>query len=209
MAADYETIATQEDLRALYGEASEHVKKIRLPQLEKHSKNFIRHSPFVCMASVNDDGSCEVSPRGDPPGFIRILDDRTLLLPDRRGNNRVDSLINIVGNPHVSLAFFVPGILETMRVRGRARIVTDEKLLEDSAVDGKAPKSGLLIEIDEVFLHCGKAVKRSRIWDDDYKVDRKDFPTLGQMVTDQVSSLPQTREELDAHVEKAYRDGLY
>lgn len=203
-----ETISSVDELRLLYGEASEHVKKIRLLQLEKHSKNFIRHSPFICMASVNEDGSCEVSPRGDPPGFVEIIDDHTLLLPDRKGNNRVDSLVNIISNPHVSLAFFVPGILETVRVRGKAQITTDAKILEGTAIDGKAPKSALLIKIDEVFLHCGKAVKRSRIWEDDYKIDRKDFPSLGQMVTDQID-MPKTREELDEHIEKAYEEGLY
>ena len=201
-------ITAVEDLRDLYGEASDHVKNIRLRKLEKHTRSFIRHSPFLCLATVNPDGSCEVSPRGDPPGFVEILDDHTLLLPDRKGNNRIDSMLNLVDNPHVSLAFFVPGILETVRVRGKAHITTDAALLEDCAIDGKVPKSALKIAIDEVFLHCGKAVTRSRIWQDDYKVERSDFPSLGEMITDQIE-MDRTREDLDRHIEKAYKDGLY
>ena len=128
-------------------------------------------------------GAVDASPRGDPPGFVRVLDDTTLLLPDRPGNNRIDTFRNVVAHPGVGLIFFVPGIEETLRVNGRGRPTTGA--LEDSSVQGRVPRTGLIIEIDEVFFHCAKALKRSRLWDPAAQVERSSFPSLGRIIADQ------------------------
>ncbi len=127
-------------------------------RLNDLTRRFVELSPFVCLSTSGADGSCDVTPRGDPPGFVRILDEQTLLLPERPGNRLADAFRNILENPHVGLLFFVPGVTDTFRVNGRAKIVTDEDLLAPSEVEGKVPKLGLLIEIDEAYTQCSKAL---------------------------------------------------
>jgi len=145
-------IETAEDLRSRYGEPSENAVRKSLDRLDRHCRRFIALSPFVVLATSGADGRADCSPRGDPPGFVAVLDDRTVLLPDRRGNNRTDSLRNILENPHVGLLFMIPGANETLRLNGRATLTTDPKRLEPLAVRGRAPRSGLLIEAEDVFL---------------------------------------------------------
>ena len=139
-------------------------------------------SPFLCLATSGADGSCDVSPRGDPPGFVKVLDDRTLLLPDRPGNRLADSHRNVLENPHVALLFVVPGVTDTFRVNGRASIVDDPELLEQCAVEGKSPKLGLLIEVEEAYTHCSKAFLRSQLWDPERYVDRSELPSPGALL---------------------------
>ena len=178
-------IETAQDLRGRYGEPSENAARKSLDRLDRHCRRFIELSPFVVLATSGADGRADCSPRGDPPGFVAVLDDRNILLPDRRGNNRTDSLTNILENPHVGLLFMIPGANETLRLNGRATLTTDPARLEPLAVNGRTPRSGLLIEVEEVFLQCTKALVRSRLWADESRVDRKTaLPSFGQMLAD-------------------------
>lgn len=197
----------QLELRTHIGTISDIADRKVLPRLDAHCRHFITLSPFLVLASADRDGRVDASPRGDPPGFVSILDDSTLLLPDRPGNNRVDSFANILEAPGVGLIFFVPGIDETLRVNGTGRVVTDADALHSSAVAGKVPRTGLLVTVEEVFFHCAKALRRSRLWDPAIQVERKSFPTLGRIVADQISGF--TAESADARIEIAYRERMY
>lgn len=200
-------IQSRDDLRAHYGEQSDLVKRKVLTRLDPHCRSFIAASPFLVIATADESGACDASPKGDAPGFVAVLDERTLVIPDRPGNKRVDSLGNLLGNPQVGLIFFVPGMNETLRVNGRAEITTDPALLSPLAVKGKQPVSGILIRVEEAYLHCGKALIRSRLWDPETRIDRKAFPSLGKMVADQVDGID--ADEAQAHVEESYRERLY
>jgi PPOX class probable FMN-dependent enzyme len=200
-------IADPASLRAHMGAVSPMAERKVLPKLDRHCRRFIELSPFLVLATSDADGRLDASPRGDPPGFVRILDDATLLLPDRPGNNRVDSFGNILSAPGVGLIFFVPGIDETLRVNGTARLLTEADLLAPSEVGGKLPRTGVIIQIAEVFFHCAKALKRSRLWDPAAKIDRKEFPTLGRIIAEQIGGM--TPEDADERVEKGYRERMY
>ena len=175
--------------------------------LDGHMRKFIALSPFVCLGSSSPTGA-DVTPRGDSPGFVQVLDDSTLLIPDWPGNNRLDTLMNIEANPHVGLLFLIPGFTESLRVNGVAEISLDAALLERWTVNGKHPRSVLRVTVREAFLHCGKAILRSKLWDESAKVDRSALPTYGQMLKDQ-TSVRDTAEEIQASVEHAYKNGLY
>lgn len=176
------TVLTDEAmLRELLGDPSEIVRAKVSDRLNELTRRFVDLSPFVLLGTSAPDGTCDVAPRGDPPGFVRVLDERTLLLPERPGNRLADSLRNILRNGHVGLLFVTPGVGDTLRVNGRATIVTDVELLAASAVEGKTPKLGLFIEIDEVFTHCSKAFLRSELWDPSRYVDRGELPTSGEI----------------------------
>lgn len=194
-------------LRELYGEPGPLAARKVLDRLDAHCRRFIALSPFLVLGTSDAAGRQDVSPRGDPPGFVRVLDDRTLLVPDRPGNNRVDSLGNVVGHPAVALLFLVPGVDETLRVNGRGRITTDAALLAGSAVNGKAPRTGLLVSVEECFLHCGKALIRARLWDPETRIERRSFPTLARMIADQIAGVEE--REAAAAVDHAYRHTLY
>jgi PPOX class probable FMN-dependent enzyme len=168
-------------LRELLGDPSELVRAKVSDHLNELTRRFVDLSPFVLLATSAPDGTCDVTPRGDPPGFVRVLGERTLLLPERPGNRLADSLRNILRNGHVGLLFVIPGVGDTLRVNGRATIVTDVELLAASAIEGKTPKLGLFIEIDEVFTHCSKAFLRSELWDPSRYVDRGELPTSGEI----------------------------
>jgi len=155
--------------------------------LDRHSRHFISLSPFLVIATSNANGKADVSPRGDPPGFVHVVDDRTFLIPDRPGNNRLDSMVNITENPNVACLFFIPGFEDTLRVAGRAVVTSDASLLKHCLADGKQPKAGILVTVDEVFLHCAKALKRSKLWLDDYKRDRSQMPGLTRIIMEQIS----------------------
>ncbi len=201
------TVTNQTELRTVYREpAARAVQKV-LDHLDAHCRNFIALSPFCILSSAGADGRADASPRGDPPGFVKVLDEKTLLLPDRPGNNQVDSLQNIVENPCIGLLFFVPGMDETLRVKGKAEIVTDTELLEPMAVKRRAPLSGLRITVEEAFLHCGRALIRARLWDPEVQIDRSSYPTYGQVLADQIRGAD--AEEIDQSEEEANRDRLY
>jgi len=194
-------------LRAHMGAISALAARKVLPALDRYCRDFIALSPFLVLASADADGRADASPRGDPPGFVQVLDDRTLLLPDRPGNNRVDSFANILGTPGVGLIFFVPGIDETLRVNGTARLLTDPEALAGSAIAGRTPRTGMLIAIDEVFFHCAKALRRARLWDATTQVERSTFPSLGRIIAEQTKVF--SVEEAERRTEDAYRTRMY
>jgi hypothetical protein len=178
-------VGTEEALRALYPGPVDLVKRKQLDRLDAHCRHFIAHSPLLFLATAGADGRCDVTPRGDAPGFVRILDDRHVAIPDRKGNNRVDAMRNIIANPHAGLLFVVPGVDDTLRVNGTAEIVTDETLLAGMAVDGRLPVTAIVVAAEEVYLHCGRAFKRSRAWDPAHHVPKGTIPPLAVMLADQ------------------------
>ena len=194
-------------LRDLYPEPTELARKKCLSRLDRHCRKFISLSPFLCIGTSRPDGG-DVSPRGDAPGFVRVLDDTTILIPDRPGNNLLDSLSNVTENPNVGILFMILGIEETLRINGVASVVTDGDALASMEVNGKRPRSALKVEVREAFLHCAKAIRRSRLWDDDYRVDRGTFPTLGRMLTDQMET-DLTPDEAEERVQDSLRNRLY
>ncbi|QBR00421.1 pyridoxamine 5'-phosphate oxidase family protein [Paraburkholderia pallida] len=172
---------TTAELEAHYGAPNERSLRKEIDYVNADYRRFIELSPFVVLATGGPEG-LDCSPRGDAPGFVRILDSRTLALPDRPGNNRVDSLHNVVAAPQIGLLFMVPGVGETLRVNGRARVSLDPELLASFAVDGKPPRSVLLIEVQSVYFHCAKAIARSNLWDPARHVERSQLPSAGEML---------------------------
>lgn len=199
-------IDTHDALRALYGPVGERSRLKQLPRLDSHCRRFIALSPFVLLATSGADGLSDVTPRGDQPGFVIAPDDETLLIPDRPGNNRLDSLLNVVDHPGVGLLFLVPGVDETLRVNGIAEIRDDEDLRAPFIVDGKMPKTVLKVAIREAYLHCAKALMRSKLWDASAQISRDTLPSMGQMLKDQLNWA--TAESQDEMLVR-YRETLY
>lgn len=191
-------ITNQEELRTLYGWPKGRAKIKVLKQLEKHAKNFISHSPFFVMSTYDENGNTDASPRGGQAGFVKILNDSTLLIPDAKGNNRVDSLVNIVETGNVGCLFLIPGIDETLRINGSAIISTKPAYLNLFSEEKNPPKSCIEITIHEVFLHCAKALMRSELWNPERHVKRPGFPTMGRMLNEQLntSNPEETQEEM-------------
>jgi PPOX class probable FMN-dependent enzyme len=199
-------ITSLEALRDLYGEARERSLRKQLPALDRHSRRFIGLSPFLLLATQGADGLGDVTPRGDAPGFVAIEDDRTLLLPDRPGNNRLDSFRNVIENSGVGLLFLVPGVDETLRVNGTAEILADETLSARFAVDGKLPRTVMRIAVREVYLHCAKALMRSGLWDPSRRIDRATLPSMGEMLKDQLGL---AEGETQSEMLERYRATMY
>ena len=205
-------VADEAALRGLYGTTSERAKAKSLSALDAHCTAFIERSPFLCLSSQDGSGRADVSPRGDPAGFVRVLDPRTLAVPDRPGNNRLDTLSNLLANPAVGLLFFVPGYEETLRVNGTARLTRDPKLLASLVVKGREPSLAIVVSVDEAFLHCAKALRRSRLWDPEARRDRREMPSLSKMILDQTVGAPEDPAEMariDEQLEREYRDSMY
>ncbi|AZS82105.1 pyridoxamine 5'-phosphate oxidase family protein [Achromobacter spanius] len=170
-------------LQALYGAPGEASLKKEVDHVHPHYRAFIEAAPFAMLATCGPDG-LDASPRGDPAGFVVVEDEKTLLLPDRRGNNRMDSLLNVLADPRVALLFLVPGVGETLRVNGTARISVDPALLERFAMDGKLPRSVLIIDVQTVYFQCSRALLRSRLWDPATQVPRSALPSTGRILSD-------------------------
>ncbi|MFJ2994515.1 pyridoxamine 5'-phosphate oxidase family protein [Pandoraea sp. NPDC087047] len=173
-------VSSMEQLEAIYGKPGERAVWKELTYLNEDYQAFVKACPFVVLASVSDEGT-DCSPKGDPAGFVQILDERTLAVPDRPGNNRIDNLRNIIADPRVSLLFLIPGIGETLRVNGRARISVDPDLLSRFDVDSKLPRTVIVVSIDRVYFHCAKAIVRSRLWDQATQIARDCLPSTGAM----------------------------
>jgi hypothetical protein len=169
-------------LRETLGEPAEIVLSKISNRLNHLTRQFIERSPFLCIATARPDGGLDVSPRGDPAGFVRILDERTLLIPDRPGNRIADTLTNLLEDDRVALIFLIPGIGDTFRVNGRARIVDDPELLAPSAVEGKVPALGIFVAIDEAYTQCAKALIRSELWNPENHIDREELPSSGEIL---------------------------
>jgi PPOX class probable FMN-dependent enzyme len=172
-------ITSEQELREILGEPTPLVVTKIADRLNPLTRQFIERSPFVCVGTASPDGGLDVSPRGDPAGFVRILGERTLLLPDRPGNRIADTLTNLLHDPRIALLFLLPGVGDTFRVNGTAEIVDDPELLADSTVDGKAPRLGLLIAIEECYTQCPKAIIRSELWNPERHIDRSELPSSG------------------------------
>jgi PPOX class probable FMN-dependent enzyme len=201
-------VENEAELRDLLGHPSERAVRKQLASLDPHTRAYIAASPFALLATSGAGGACDVSPKGDGPGFVLVLDDQTLAIPDRPGNRRFDSLRNILSNPGVGLLFLVPGADETLRVNGRARIVREAPWMDEMTVQGKRPSLALLVEVDEVYFHCAKAFRRSRLWQPETWPDRASLPSLGTILRDQLN-LDLTAVELDCSLEDAYQKTLY
>lgn len=207
-------INNEDELREHFGDPMELALLKELGKLDKHCKEFISRSPFLCIGTSSSSGSADVSPRGDPPGFVQVLDDNTIFIPDRPGNNRLDTLKNITENPNVGILFMIPGFEDTLRINGKANLIKDQEILERCVVNRKAPSMGILVEVNEAYLHCAKAIRRSKLWDSDSQQNRNEMPTLAKMILEQVAppeSPPSEQEvkEADDFVEDNYKTGLY
>jgi uncharacterized protein len=203
---DTRFITDEASLRALHPQPMLRATGKVLRALDKHCRRIISLSPFCVVASQGPNGA-DISPRGDPPGFVRVLDDLTLLLPDRVGNNRLDTMINVLVNPQIGLLFLVPGMNETLRINGTARITDDARLLAPSAIKDRTPKVGFVITVEEALLHCAKALVRSALWDGSRHIDRSILPSYAQMLLDQVQGL--TNEENERQSQIMAERGLY
>ena len=210
MAVARRTITDQAELRAVVGTPTELVLGKIADRLNNLTRQFVERSPFVCVATARPGGGLDVSPRGDPAGFVRILDERTLLLPDRPGNRIADTLTNLLGDPRIALLFLIPGVGDSFRVNGRASIVDDQELLADSAVDGKVPKLGILVDIEQAYTQCSKALIRSDLWNPERHIDRSELPSSGEIlraVSD--PELDADRYDRERAERYARREGLY
>lgn len=197
------------ELRGLYEPPMELAVLKQIDHLDAHCRNFLAHSPLVVIGSTRSGRGTDVSPRGDAPGFARVIDDHTIAIPDRPGNNRLDTMSNILADAEVGLLFFIPGIDETLRVNGTARLSREPALLAAAAVKGREPRLVIVVSVREAFLHCGKALKRSRFWHDDYRVDRRSFPSLGRMIIEQTKQTKVTVQEAEEFIADNYVTGLY
>lgn len=198
------TIRSSTQLRELYSKPSERASKKQLNHLDKHAINFIRKSPFMTIATSDANGNLDVSPRGGQQGFVRVVDENHLFIPDYKGNNRIDSLTNIIDTGHIGTLFFIPGVDETLRVNGTAQVTASPTILEAFAEESKTPITCILITVEEVFLHCAKALMRSKLWSEQSRIDRSTLPTMGQMLKDQIGSSenPESQEDMLKRYEK-------
>lgn len=204
------TIEDESELRELIGSPSGLVESKIAEGLNELTREFVERSPFVCVATARPDGGLDVSPRGDPAGFVRILDERTLLLPDRPGNKLGDTLTNLLADDRIALLFLIPGVGDSFRVNGRAAIVQDDALLAESAVDGKVPKLGIVVSIEEAYTQCSKALIRSDLWNPEHHVDRSELPSAGAILKS-VTEAELDPDEYDRERAQRYArgDGLY
>jgi uncharacterized protein len=201
-----ETVTSETALREIVGYPNEIIRRKQLAALDTHCQAFIKLSPFLLIGTTNAAGEADVSPRGDAPGFVQILDETTLVIPERPGNRRIDTLRNILQTSHVGLLFMIPGQGETLRVNGRACIIRDSAILARSTVEGKTPLLAIAVEIDECFLHCAKSIKRAKLWDQESGTA---LPSVGQIMIDHTGLKDVTAQQLDAYLEESYKQLYY
>ncbi len=203
-------VTSAEELARLIGVPGEVVLKKQRSELDAHMRRFIAESPFLLLGTVGRDGSCDVSPRGDAPGQLAtVLDARTLLIPDRRGNRRADSLRNIIETDRAALLFLIPGLGETLRVNGRAFVIRDEQWLAPLAVNGQPPLVGIVVEVQECFLQCAKALIRSKLWAPRATDPPSSRPSFAEILKDQTQIEGQSVESLSQMIDDSYRNHLY
>lgn len=207
----FEIIKTTEKLRELYKAPMDLVIKKQKSKLDKYSIQFLSLSPFLVLSTSNNAGSMDCSPRGDYTGFVEVLDDHTIAIPDRPGNNRLDTLNNIIENPNIGILVLVPGFNECLRVNGSAQIATNIELLKRFEYKGKLPKSVVVISIKEIYFHCAKAITRSNLWKDEFNVDRNIMPSLGRILMNQIDSSKTNDEikEVEKLIENRIKATLY
>jgi len=203
-----EVIQSEAQLRTILGTPSEVVKNKTITIIDKHCRKFIEHSPFLTIASTNGKGETDVSPKGDPAGFVKVLDEKTLAIPERLGNKRADTFVNILSNPGIGLLFFIPGIKETLRVNGKAQIVTDLAIREQLAVKNKLPKFALIVHVEEAFMHCSKCMIRSKLWTAIDPDIRQKVPTLAEIIIDH-AKLDAPVDQVETYLEESVKNQLY
>ncbi|ANX11753.1 phosphohydrolase [Fictibacillus arsenicus] len=204
-----ECITSQEELRNLLGNPSLRGQNKVISTIDQHCREFIGKSPFLVLATSDADGNCDSSPRGDAPGFVYVLDDKHLIIPDRPGNKRVDSMFNILVNPRVGLLFLIPGMSETLRINGEAAIIRDEDILGKMAVNGKTPLLGIAVKVEQCFMHCGKAFKRSGLWEPDRWSAKENLPNAAKILADHVNLPGMTEDVVAEALLDGYKNKLY
>ncbi len=201
-------ITSEAELRALLGTPTRRVATKVRPVLHERDREWLAATPFCVIATSAADGSCDVSPKGDPPGFARVLDDTTIAIPDRAGNKRADGFHNILSNPQVGLLFLVPGRCDTLRINGRARLIREAPFFDDMIVRGSRPRLALLVEVTEVFYHCAKAFMRAELWDPTtWRPDA--LPSVARIVKSVQADTEETLEQLEQHYGPDYATLLY
>ncbi len=204
------TITSEAELREIIGSPAELIVAKVADRLNGLTRQFIERSPFLCVATASPDGGLDVSPRGDPAGFVRILDERTLVLPERPGNRLADTLTNLLGDPRIALLFLIPGVGDTFRVNGRGVITDDPELLAPCAVEGRPPGLGILVSIEEAYTQCPKALIRSELWNPERHIDRSELPSSGKILRS-LTDPEFDADEYDRERKQRYarREGLY
>jgi len=201
-------IETREQLRNVLDEPGNSVSRKTLSFLDNHCSVFIGRSPFILMSTCDANGNMDISPKGDPEGFVKILDKKTLAIPDRLGNNRADSMENILQNPKIGLIFLIPGKSETLRVSGSARIVRDSALRDSMAIKNRSPELAIVVNVEEVFFHCSKCMIRSRLWQKEYWPNLEGLPRLAETMVD-AGKLEISESEMHRFVEMDEKERLY
>jgi hypothetical protein len=203
-----ETVQSEDGLRQIYRPPGAPARAKQLDRLDEHCRTFIAHSPFVVVGTADGSGGCDVSPKGGPPGFVRVLSDRTLAIGDLSGNNRLDSMQNLVANPGIGLIFLIPGIDETLRVNGRAAITTDSAVLEAAGFAGIVVRVAMVVEVAEAYIHCAKALRRADLWQPDRWPDTSDLPSAACMLRDHIR-IEAPVEAVDDFLEAGYRERMW
>jgi uncharacterized protein len=201
-------ITSEEELRTILGHPNEIVTRKTINHIDANCRDFIENSPFITIATSDLNGNFDVSPKGDPPGFVKILTDRLLAIPDRPGNKKADTFTNILQNPNVGLIFLIPGIKETLRVNGTAKIVTDKKVLELLTYEGKLPLFAIIVEVKEAFMHCAKCMIRSKLWMNNSDIKERTVPSLAKSMVEH-TKLNLTIEEMDDLIKNDEKTNLY
>lgn len=201
-------IQSETELRELLGNPSDLAKNKVIKFLDEECLKFLAHSPFLSLATSNKSGQCDVSPRGDAPGFVHVVDHKTLLIPERPGNRRADSMMNIIENPQVGLQFFIPGLEETLRINGKALLIRDQEWLEKMAVGEKVPTIAIAVTVEECFIHCAKALRRSKLWSPTTWPDKTSLPSPAKMLKEH-AAVKESVEEVKERLEVSYTKDLY
>jgi len=202
-------VRTEQELRDLIGIPIPRVLQKDRPFVDAHCSAFIERSPFLLMATSDLNGRCDVSPKGDAPGFVRVLNERQLAIPDRPGNKRLDGMMNVIANPHVGLIFLVPGRNETLRINGRACITRDPGLLRQFEVRGKVPQLAIVVDVEQCYLHCGKAFLRAKLWAHEQWPSPDALPSMACILFDQLKPEGITLQQLEHDIQEGYRTRLY
>jgi PPOX class probable FMN-dependent enzyme len=204
-----QVIANEQDLREIIGVPGDRSVRKERPSLDEHNRAFIALSPFLLMATSDSNGRCDVAPKGDAPGFVQVIDDRRLVVPERPGNKRLDGMLNLLANPHIGLIFMVPGRQETLRVNGRAWVTRDPKLLERCVAQGKVPLVAIGVEVEQCFMHCPKAFIRSRLWQPQAWPAADALPSMACVLFDQIRPADATLQDYERAIEESNTRGLY
>ncbi|MEF7440241.1 pyridoxamine 5'-phosphate oxidase family protein [Paenibacillus lautus] len=202
-------VSSEEELRNLFGDSNHVVKHKTIHRLDHHCKDFISKSPLLFMATSDASGSCDVSPRGDAAGFVHVIEESCLVIPERPGNRRFDSLRNILSNPKVGIVFVIPGLKETLRINGSAALVRDEEILDRLSVQGKRPWLGIAVSVEECYMHCAKAFMRSQAWDPDSWIPSEQLPNPSRIIADHVNQDHVTEEIVARGMQDSYTNRLY